>query len=201
MRLVTKSLITAFAMLTISATANAQTTRLRGTIESVSGESFTMRTQDGEQASVRLKAPYQIGALVKAQLSDIKPGLFIGVAAVPDQSGALKAMEVHIFPETMRGIGEGSRPFDLAPQSSMTNGNISALVDTIDGPKLTVAYKGGERTILVDKTTPIAGMAAGGLDDVKPGADLIVFASGKVADGAYEAIRIIVGRDGVKPPM
>jgi hypothetical protein len=83
----------------------------------------------------------------------------------------------------------------------MTNGNISALVDTVDGPKLTVAYKGGEQTILVDKATPIVGMAAGGLDDIKPGAGLIVFTSGKGADGAYEAIRLIVGRDGVKPPM
>ena len=83
----------------------------------------------------------------------------------------------------------------------MTNGNISALVDTVDGPKLTVAYKGGEQTILVDKTTPIVGIAAGGLDDIKPGAGLIVFAAGKGADGAYEAVRVIVGRDGVKPPM
>jgi len=201
MRLLTKSLIAIFAMLTISATANAQTTRLRGTVETVSGESLTMRAQDGEQASVRLKAPFEITALVKAQLSDIKPGLFIGVAAVPDGGSALKAMEVHIFPETMRGTGEGSRPFDLAPQSSMTNGNISAQVDTIDGPKLTVAYKGGEQTILVDKTTPIVGIAVGGLDDIKPGAGLIVFASGKGADGAYEAARVIVGRDGVNPPM
>jgi hypothetical protein len=201
MRLLTKSLIAVFAMVTISATAHAQTTRLRGTIETASGESLTMRTQNGEQASVRLKAPYQIDALVKAQLSDIKPGLFIGVAAVPDEGGALKAKEAHIFPEAMRGMGEGSRPFDLAPQSSMTNGNIAALVDTVDGPKLTVAYKGGEQTILVDKTTPIVGMTTGGLDDMKAGAGLIVFASGKGADGAYEAVRVIVGRDGVKPPM
>src|ERR1019366_2767938 len=201
MLLLTKGLIAVFAILAMSAAANAQTTRLRGTIETVSGEGFTMRTRDGEEASVRLKAPYQIGALVKAQLSDIKPGLFIGAAAVPGPDGALKAMEVHIFPETMRGMGEGSRPFDLAPQSSMTNGNISALVDTVDGPKLTVAYKGGEQTILVDKATPIVGMAAAGLDDVKPGAGLIAFTSGKGADGAYDAIRLIVARDGVKPPM
>jgi len=160
-----------------------------------------MRTRDGEQASVRLKAPYWIGALVKAQLSDIKPGLFIGTAAVPGEGGALKAMEVHIFAETMRGTGEGFRPFDLAPQSSMTNGNISALVDTVDGPRLTVAYKGGEQTILVDKATPIVAVTAGGLDDMRPGAGLFVFTSGKGADGVYETTRLVVGRDGVKPPM
>jgi hypothetical protein len=200
-RLLAKGLIAVFAVLAMSAAANAQTTRLRGTIDTVSGESITMHTRDGEQPNVRLKAPYQIGALVKAQLSDIKPGLFIGAAAVPGEDGALKAMEVHIFPETMRGTGEGFRPFDLAPQISMTNGSISALVDTVDGPKLTVAYKGGEQTILVDKATPIVGMVAGGLDDIKPGAGLIVVTSGKGADGAYEAIRLIVGRDGVNPPM
>jgi len=201
MRLLTKSLVAICAILVMSAAANAQTTRLRGTIETVSGDSFTMRTRDGEQASVRLKAPYWIGALVKAQLSDIKPGLFIGTAAVPGEGGALKAMEVHIFAETMRGTGEGFRPFDLAPQSSMTNGNISALVDTVDGPRLTVAYKGGEQTILVDKATPIVAVTAGGLDDMRPGAGLFVFTSGKGADGVYETTRLVVGRDGVKPPM
>lgn len=200
-RLRTKGLIAILAMLVMSAAANAQTSRLRGTIETVSGESFTMRAKDGEQASARLQAPYQIGALVKAGLSDIKPGLFIGAAAVPGEDGSLKALEVHIFPEALRGQGEGFRPFDLAPRSSMTNGNISVLVDTVDGPKLTVAYKGGEQTILIDKTTPIVALAAGGLDDLKPGAGVIVFASGKGADGVYEATRLIVGRDGVKPPM
>jgi hypothetical protein len=201
MRLLTKGLVTIWAILVMSASAYAQTTRLRGTIESVSGDSFTMRTRGGEQAIVRLKTPYLVGALVKAQLSDIKPGLFIGAAAVPGEDGVLKAMEVHIFPEKMRGTGEGFRPFDLAPQSSMTNGNISLLVDMVDGPKLTVTYKGGEQTILVDKSTPIVAMTAGGLDDMKPGAGLIVFTSGKGADGVYEAIRLVVGRDGVKPPM
>jgi hypothetical protein len=110
-------------------------------------------------------------------------------------------MEVHIFPEAMRGLGEGSRPFDLAPQSSMTNGNISALVDSVDGPKLTVTYKGGQQTVIVDKATPIVAVAVGGLDDLKPTAEVIVFASGKATDGAYEAARLNVGRDGVKLPM
>jgi hypothetical protein len=201
MRLMTKSLIAVVAILATSAAANAQSVRLRGTIETVSGEGFTMRTREGEQANVRLKAPYQIGALVKAQLSDIKPGAFIGTAAAPGPDGTLKAMEVHIFPEALRGMGEGFRPFDLAPQSSMTNGNISALVDTVDGVKLTVTYKGGEQKIIIDEATPIVAVAVGGLGDIKPGAGVIVFASGKTTDGVYEAARLNVGRDGVKPPM
>jgi hypothetical protein len=109
MRLMTKSLIAVVAILATSAAANAQSVRLRGTIETVSGEGFTMRTREGEQANVRLKAPYQIGALVKAQLSDIKPGAFIGTAAAPGPDGTLKAMEVHIFAEALRGMDEGFR--------------------------------------------------------------------------------------------
>ena len=201
MRIFAKILVAGLALVAASAAAHAQSARLRGTIESVNGESFTMQTREGDTAKVHLAASYQIGALVKAQLSDIKPGLFIGAAALPGPDGALKAMEVHIFPEALRGQGEGFRPFDLAPKSSMTNGNISAAVDTVDGPKLTVTYKGGEQTIIVDKATPIVAITAGALDDVKPGAGVIVFATGKGADGTYEAGRLIVGRDGVKPPM
>jgi hypothetical protein len=174
---------------------------LRGAIESVNGDTLVVHTRGGEMATVRLKQPALVAAVVKADLADIKPGLFVGAAAEPGPDGALKALEVHIFPEAMRGLGEGSRPFDLTPNSSMTNGNITAKVDGVDGPKLTVTYKGGEQAIIVDKTTPIVAMAGGAADDLKPGAGIIVFATGKGADGVYEAQRIIVGRDGVKPPM
>ena|SRR5271170_1891657 len=198
---VTRSVIATLAFLVLTSVADAQGMRLRGAIESTNGETFVVHTREGETASVRLKQGAPIGALVKAQLADIKPGLFVGAAAVPGQEGALKALEVHIFPEAMRGIGEGFHPFDLAPGSSMTNGNISAVVETVDGPKLTVTYKGGEQTILVDEATPIVTMTPGSIDDLKRGAGVIVFAVGKDADGAYQAARLIVGRDGVKPPM
>jgi hypothetical protein len=181
--------------------AQAQSARLRGTIVSVNGDALVVHTREGETANAHLKPNAPIGALVKAQLSDIKPGLFIGAAAVPGSDGALKALEVHIFPEAMRGTGEGFRPFDLAPNSSMTNGAISAAVDTVDGPKLTVTYKGGEQTIVVDKSTPIVTLTEGSADDLKPGAGVIAFATGKAADGTYDVARLIVGRDGVKPPM
>jgi hypothetical protein len=198
---VTRSVIATLAFLVLTFVADAQGMRLRGAIESTNGETFVVHTREGETASVRLKQGAPIGALVKAQLADIKPGLFVGAAAVPGQEGALKALEVHIFPEAMRGIGEGFHPFDLAPGSSMTNGNISAVVETVDGRKLTVTYKGGEQTILVDEATPIVTMTPGSIDDLKRGAGVIVFAVGKDADGAYQAARLIVGRDGVKPPM
>jgi len=114
---VTRSVIATLAFLVLTSVADAQGMRLRGAIESTNGETFVVHTREGETASVRLKQGAPIGALVKAQLADIKPGLFVGAAAVPGQEGALKALEVHIFPEAMRGIGEGFHPFDLAPGS------------------------------------------------------------------------------------
>jgi hypothetical protein len=193
--------LVAAAFFALTALAQAQSARVRGTIVSIAGDTLVVHTREGETANARLKPNAPIGALVKAQLSDIKPGLFIGVAALPGSDGALKALEVHIFPEAMRGTGEGFHPFDLAPNSSMTNGNISAAVDTVDGPKLTVTYKGGEQTIVVDKTTPIVTLTEGSADDLKPGAGVVAFTSGKEADGTYDVARLIVGRDGVKPPM
>jgi hypothetical protein len=201
MSFASRILIALAALLAATSLAHAQSARLRGTIVSVAGDTLVIHTRDGETANARLKPSAPVGALVKAQLSDIKPGLFIGAAALPGSDGALKALEVHIFPESMRGTGEGFRPFDLAPNSSMTNGNISAAVDTVDGPKLTVTYKGGEQTIVVDKSTPIVTLTEGSADDLKPGAGVIAFASGKEADGTYDVARLIVGRDGVKPPM
>jgi hypothetical protein len=201
MSLFLRTFAAALALVAFTSLAQAQGVRLRGTIESVSGETLVVHTREGETANVHLKAGAPIGALVKAQLSDIKAGLFIGAAAMPGEGDTLKAMEVHIFPESMRGTGEGFRPFDLAPGSSMTNGNISAAVDGVDGPKLTVTYKGGEKTIVVDKATPIVQLAPGSPEDVKAGAGVIIFASAKGADGTYEAQRLIVGRDGIKPPM
>ena len=201
MSLAVRILVAAIALLGLSSIAEAQVVRLRGVIESVNGDMLTVHTREGETAIVRLKQGAPIGAIVKAELTDIKPGLFVGAAALPGPEGALKALEVHIFPESMRGSGEGFRPFDLTPGSSMTNGNISAVVDGVDGPRLTVSYKGGEQTILVQRNTPIVAMTTGAQEDLNSGAGVIVFATGQGADGVYEAARVIVGRDGVKPPM
>src|SRR5271156_2792490 len=172
----------------------------RATVETVSadGANLGVRTRGGEERTIHLNSKTRFILVVPATLADVKPGSFIGVAALPGEGGELKAMEVHIFPEAMRGMGEGFRPFDLAPGSSMTNGNISAVVETVDGPKLTLTYKGGEQTILIDQATPIVTMTPGSIDDLKPGAGIIVLAASKDADGVYEAQRLIVGRDGVK---
>jgi len=176
---------------------------IRATIESVSADNLTLnvRTRAGEDRVVRLKDPHTVNAAIPASLADIKPGSYIGTAALPGPDGALKAIEVHIFPESARGAGEGFRPFDLGANSTMTNGAVSARVEAADGPKLTVAYKGGEQTILIDAKTPIITFVPGALSDLAPGASVSVRGAVKAPDGAYEATRLLVGKDGMKLPL
>ena len=132
---------------------NAPVAVARATIESVApdGASLAVRTRSGEERNVRLSDKTTVTLVVPASLADVKPGVFIGAAALPGEGDELKAMEVHIFPEALRGTGEGHRPFDLAPNSTMTNGNVDVRVDGVEGPKLKVTYKGGEQTIVVDQ--------------------------------------------------
>lgn len=174
----------------------------RATVETVSadGQSLGVRTRAGEEQTVHLNPKTRFVLVVPATLADVKPGSFIGVAALPGEGSELKAMEVHIFPEAMRGAGEGFRPFDLAPNSSMTNGNLSARVDATTGPKLTVTYKGGEQTIVVDPKTPIVALAPGAQTDLKPGASIIARGH-KQEDGSIDAAFVLVGKDGLVPPM
>ena len=182
---------------------NAPIVSARATIKTMTadGAALSVRTRAGEDQTVHLNPKTRFVLVVPATLADVKPGTFIGVAALPGEGSELKAMEVHIFPEAMRGTGEGFRPFDLAPKSSMTNGNISARVDATTGPKLTVTYKGGEQTIVIDpKTTPIVALAPGARTDLKPGAAIIARGP-KQEDGSIDAAFVLVGKDGLVPPM
>ena len=193
----------AFALFAAPALAqNASIATSRATVQTISadGSALKVRTRAGEDQTIRLDPKTRFLLVVPAALTDVKPGTFIGVAALPGDGNELKAMEVHIFPEAMRGTGEGFRPFDLAPKSSMTNGNISARVDATTGPKLTVTYKGGEQTIVVDPKTPIVSFEPGAKTDLKPGAAIIARGP-KQEDGSIDAAFILVGKDGLVPPM
>jgi Domain of unknown function (DUF5666) len=174
----------------------------RATIETMSadGASLQARTRAGEERTIHVNPKTRFVLVVPAALADVKPGAFIGVAAMPGDGNELKAMEVHIFPEAMRGTGEGFRPFDLAPGSTMTNGNLTARVDAASGPKLTVTYKGGEQTIVVDPNTPIVTLAPGAETDLKPGAAIIARGA-RQDDGSIAAAFVLVGKDGLVPPM
>ena len=186
------------------AAQEAAPANLRGEILSVSADGLTLgvRAAQGDERILRLKPSAAIIAVIPATLADIKPGLFIGAAARPGPDGALHALEVHIFPEALRGTAEGSRAYDLAPQSTMTNGAISAMVNGVTGSKLTVMYKGGEQTILIDETTPVVAFVPGVPGDLRKDASVTARGVTKAADGAYDVTRfVVVGRDGLKLPM
>ena len=181
---------------------NAPFASVRATIETVSadGASLGVKTRAGEERTIHISPKTRFALVTPATLADVKPGSFVGVAATPGEGNELKAVEVHIFPEAMRGAGEGHRPFDLGPGSSMTNGNITARVDATSGPKLTVTYKGGEQAIVVGPSTPIVALAPGAQTDLKPGAAIIARGP-KQDDGSIDAAFVLVGKDGLVPPM
>jgi hypothetical protein len=174
--------------------------RVRGTIERVDGGIYIVKSRDGAELKLKLAAGGGISAIVPAALADIKPGKYIGVAALPMADGSQKALEVHIFPEPMRGTAEGHRPWDLQPKSTMTNANVEAQVASADGQLLTLKYKDGEKKIIVPPGIPIVTYAPADVSDLKAGAKIFVVAAKKLPDGTLETSRISVGK-GAAPPM
>jgi len=177
----------------------ATTVRLRGTVEKLDGNVVSIKLNDGASSKVTLSDNALIVGVVKASMADIKEGVFLGSAAMPQPDGSQKALEVHIFPEAMRGQGEGHRPF-TTPGSTMTNGtSAGATVSGVDGGVMTVKYKEGEKKIVVPPNVPIVRYEIGSKADIKPGVAFTVTAATKKPDGTYESPRINVGRDGVVP--
>jgi hypothetical protein len=176
------------------------TVRVRGTIETIDGPTYVIKARDGGELKVALADKAQIAAVVKASLADIKQGLFVGVTGMPQADGSQNALEVHIFPEAMRGTGEGHYSWDLRPKSTMTNANVDQVVTAVDGQTLTLKYKDGEKRIFVPADTPIVAYVRGDNNDLKPGANFFIPAI-KQPDGTLQGRAWRVGRDGVTPPM
>ena len=174
-----------------------QPTQVRGTVEKIDGSTLTVRAGEANEVKLNLTDGAQVYGVVKASIADIKPGLYVGVGAMPQTDGSQKAIQVMIFAESMRGIGEGHRPWDR-PGSTMTNGTVDATVGSVDGQAFTVKYKDGEKKIVVTPDSVIRAYVIGSRDELKPGAQVAAFAV-KKPDGALEAPRINVGRDGVIP--
>jgi hypothetical protein len=177
-----------------------QRIRLRGTVDSVDGSVLSMKSRDGSDVKVKLPDNAAVRDVVKYSLADIKPGNFIGVTGMPQADGTQKAVEIHVFPEAMRGTGEGHYPWDLQPNSTMTNANVENEVEGNSGRELTLKYKDGEKKIVVPPETPVVIFAPGDKNELKPGAKIFVIAI-KQADGTLEAASVNVGRDGLVPPM
>ena len=175
--------------------ASAQdTVRVRGTIERVDGDMYVVKARDGAELKLKLAANASVVALIQASLADIKQGSYVGVAGMPQADGSQKALEVHIFPESMRGVGDGHRGWDLQPSSTMTNGNVEQTAASSDGQMLTLKYKDGEKKILVPSGIPIVGYVPGDTNELKAGARIFISAAKKLPDGSLEAGRVNVGR-------
>ncbi len=193
------TLVAAFAA-TAALAQQPPTVRLRGTIENIDGHTVTAKSEKGDELKLELTDKVTVIAVVKASLADIKPGDFVGSGAMPQPDGTQKAIEVHIFAESMRGSSEGSHPWTHGPTSTMTNGTVGATVTGANGPVLTVKYKDGEQKIVVPPDVPVVRFEIADPSAIKPGAAFAVTAAAKQPDGRFGVGRIIVGRDGAAPP-
>jgi hypothetical protein len=175
--------------------------RIRGTIESVDGSVMMIKSREGDSMKVRMTDNVAVFGVAKTELSEIKAGSYIGVSAMPEPDGTQKALAVHIFPESQRGAAEGFRPWDLKPNSTMTNATVAETVKGTDGQNILVKYKDGEKKVVVPPGTPVVTFVTGDKSEVKAGAKIIIFGAVKKDDGMLEANRVNVGRDGIMPPM
>jgi hypothetical protein len=189
-------------LLVVAAAALAQEAvpaRIRGTITAIDNQIITVTTRSGETQSITLKPGVSINEVVATKLSEIKPNSFVGVTAMPGSGSGLTAVEVHIFPEAMRGTGEGHRPWDLGEGSTMTNGTVGNVTGTGD-KTITVKYGAEEKIVTVPETAPIVTYQPGDISELVKGAHVILFAQ-KAPDGTISAARVSVGKDGLTPPM
>jgi hypothetical protein len=189
-----------FALICIALPASAQeNVRIRGTIERVEGPVYVVKNRDGAELKLTVTDNPLFVAIAPSAMADIKPGMFIGSAGMMQPDGTQKAIEVHIFPESMRGTGEGHYDWDLKPQSKMTNGNVEQSVAAVDGPVLSVKYKDGEKKLLVTPETVVVTYVPGNKDELKPGTKIFVAAAKKQPDGTLQTPRITYGRNGAGP--
>lgn len=189
--------------LPLASVANAQSggspARLRGKIVAVSGDTLELTLRNGTKANASLPPNVRVVWLTEAQPADIKQGSYVGTAAVPQADGTLKALEMQVFPPSMRGVGEGSRDWDLGAGSSMTNGTVGSLV-TSNGRTITITYKGGEKKVFIPDDVPIVTYEPTDRTALTAGANVIVNGT-RATDGTVTAISISVGKNGLVPPM
>jgi hypothetical protein len=182
------------------ALAQAPPTRLRGTLAAIDGNTASIATREGSKVTVKLADNWAVILVSPASMADIKENSFVGIASLKGPDGMLNALEVLVFPEAARGSSEGHYPWDLQPDSMMTNATVATVAKASDGETLTLKYKDGTQTIRVKPGTPIVTFAPGDRADAKAGAKVFLAAT-KGADGTLTAARLLVGKDGLTPPM
>ncbi|HWZ40722.1 MAG TPA: hypothetical protein VNY08_20705 [Bradyrhizobium sp.] len=189
-----------FALVAFALPAFAQdTVRVRGTIERIDGPVFVVKARDGSELKLTVTDNPLFVAIVPAKMSDIKSGMYVGSAGMMQEDGTQKAIEVHIFPESMRGTGDGHYDWDLLPKSKMTNGSVEQAVTGVDGPVLSVKYKDGEKKLVVTPQTVVVTYEFGKREEIQPGTRIFVSAAKKQADGTVQTPRITYGRNGEGP--
>jgi hypothetical protein len=200
-----RSFVASLAIMSVLVTtASAQqppTVRIRGTIVAVDGNMLSIKTREGTDVKVKTTDDLTVIGIAKSSLSDIKENSYIGVSAMPEPDGSQKAIAIHIFPEAMRGAGEGFRAWDLRPNSTMTNATVAQSVTSVDGQVIQVKYKDGEKKVVVGPDASIVAFVTGNKAELKPGAKIIIFGATKKDDGSLETNRLGVGLDGITPPM
>ena len=179
---------------------DADSVRVRGSIVNFNGQTLTVKTREGGTVNVGLKPGWMVSSVARATINDIKPGDFVGIASLPTKDGGDGALEVLIFPPALKGTGEGSYGWDLKPNSTMTNATVANAVKNVNGRTVTVAYHGNEKKISIPDATPVVTFAPATEGDLKPGAAVFIPAE-KAADGAITTQRVVVGTNGVVPPM
>jgi hypothetical protein len=175
-------------------------TRVRGTVEKLDGQTLVVKSREGQPVTINLAPNYTVSALVRKTIADIKPNDFVASAGVKGTDGKIHATEVRIFPEALRGSGEGQFAWDSGPDSVMTNATVTGTAAATKGQVLTVNYKGTTSDYIVDPDCPVFGYTQGDASLLKPGATIFAVAQ-KAADGSLTASRITAEKDGVKPPM
>jgi hypothetical protein len=198
----TRRIISAASFISIClvlAASAQETVRVRGTIERIDGPVYVVKNRDGAEVKLTLTDNPLFVAIVPAKMTDIKPGMFVGSAGMMQADGVQKAIEVHIFPESMRGTGEGHYDWDLLPKSKMTNANVEQAVTGVNGQTLSVKYKDGEKKLLVTPETVVVTYEIGKKEEVQPGTKIFVAAAKKQPDGTLQAPRIAYGRNGQAP--
>jgi hypothetical protein len=199
-KLGTAFLTTVVATAAFAQAPAAKPARIRGEIVSLDGETLKVHRRSGDTVSIELKPAVTVSAVKPMQLSDIKPGTFIGTAATTGTDGKLTATEVVVFPESARGTGEGHYDWDLGPNSSMTNANVDTVVQGTSGRDLKLSYKGGNNVVTVPPNVPIVTFTPAAHTDLTPGKKVFVVAA-PAAQGTFVAQRVVVEKDGVAPPM
>jgi hypothetical protein len=176
-------------------------TRIRGTVEKLDGQTLMVKSRDSQSLSIALAPNFTVRGVVAKTVADIKPGDFVASTSVKDPDGKLRAIEVHILPESLRGVArEGQFPWDLVPDSLMTNATAAEITSAPQGQVIKVTYKDGEAEVTIPPGIPIVGYVPGDASLLKPGAAVFIIAQ-KKSDGSLTASAVTAEKDSVKPPM